>query len=134
MIRVGFFALIISLVAGLCLTAWRLSLAIDAGEAGTAAGTSATASAAAGPLEMVNRAAATARVQQAAIVAESYAARNGSYAGVSTESLHVLDPTIDQSVVVTWASESGYCVQAAAGNVVAHAVGPVRTSTDGPCP
>lgn len=132
--RVGFFVSILAAVAGLCFMAWRLSAAVEAREAvGSSSGGAATALIAGNPLEEANRLAATARVQQAVIVAESYAAQNGTYTGVSTEALHVFDPSLDESVEVAFASEAGYCVQAASGSIVMHSTEPGQPAADSPC-
>ena len=135
MSRVGFFLSIIVAVVGLCLMAWRLSAATDAREAvaDTSGGTTTAALASDGPIDQANRTVAIARIEQAVSLAESYATQNGSYAGVSTEVLHVLDPSLDVSVVVVSASNAGYCIQAASGLAVVHAAGPGEPPADGPC-
>ncbi|MFN8186727.1 MAG: hypothetical protein U0R69_06595 [Gaiellales bacterium] len=133
--RAGFFVAIIGAVIGLCLMAWRLSAVVEAREAvGAPAGGATTVGLVSGdPVEQASRVAATARVQQAMIVAESYAAENGTYAGISTETLHVLDTTLDATVVVAFANDSGYCVQAGSGTAVVHSTGPAQPPADGPC-
>jgi hypothetical protein len=134
--RAAFFIAIIGALVGLCLMAWRLAAVVDAREA--AAGTTGAATTAGlvtgDPVGQASRTAALAGVQQAVIVAESYAAETGGYGGLSTETIHVLDTTLDASVVVATASETGYCIEAGSGTAAVHSTGLGSPPVDGPCP
>lgn len=86
-----------------------------------------------GPIGEAESTAAIARALAAAAAIESFAAENGTYAGVTPEALRRIDPTLDPSVVVI-ASDLGYCVQAGVGDAAAHVTGPGGLAQAGPCP
>jgi hypothetical protein len=134
--RAAFFIAIVGALVGLCPMAWRLAAVVDAREAvaGTTGAATTVDPPTGDPAGQTGRTAALAAVQQAVIVAESFAAETGGYGGLSTETLHVLDTTLDASVVVATASETGYCVQAGSGTATVHSTGLGRSPVDGPCP
>ena len=106
----------IAALIGLCLMAWRLSAVAEAGETSGVAPMSVVGSG--DPIEQANHAAASARLQQAVVIAESLGAEEGTYASLETASLRAADPTLDASVVVAFAGDSGYCIQAGSGTIV----------------
>jgi hypothetical protein len=128
-VRASFFILIVGMVVGLALTAWRLSAAQDALDEARGGDTE---SSAIGPIAQAEQTAAMALAQQAAAAAEAYAAQQGTYAGLTSETLRFVDPAIDASVVVASAGDAGYCVQATYGGATAHATGPALAES-GPC-
>ena len=137
--RYGFMVGILGAVVALALFAWRLSAVADAmktlpaGTHGSPGSVVEWAGAAGGPLAQADQAGALARVQQAVVVAEVYAAERGTYADLTTEALRELDPTLDPSVAVVGATDAAYCVEAGYGSSAAHATGPGLLAP-GPCP
>jgi hypothetical protein len=117
-LRYGFFVGITGAVVGLCLMAWRVSVATDALESLP----DTPSPAAADPVGMAQNAAAVARLQQASTVANVYLAENGTLEGFTAETLRQLDPTIPASVVLAWTAPADACFQTGDGAATVHVV------------
>jgi hypothetical protein len=75
---------------------------------------------------------AEANTQEAATAAAGYLAEHGSYDGMTTDAIRLLDPALDPSLTVT-SSGTGYCVQTVVRGVTASLRGPGGTPAAGPC-
>ncbi len=87
-----------------------------------------------GPTGQARQVAALAGAQAAAAAMERLAAGGGGYAEATAAALRAIDPTLDSSVAVVSATQTGYCVQVSLGDAAAHASGPGGIAQAGPCP
>ena len=129
-VRYGFFVAIIGAIVGLCLMAWRLSVATEALEKlPNAAGQAVT-----GPVARAEAALDAARLKQASIAANVYFAQNGTLDGLTAETLRQLDPSLDAAVVLGWTEPADACFQTGEGAATVHVlVSTTGSALPGPC-
>jgi hypothetical protein len=138
--RYGIFVSMVGAVVGLSLLAWRLTAVQDAREtlpplagaapaeifAGAAYGESLVAQA--------QTAALHARLVQASTVANVYAAQVGSFEGLTTAALREIDPALDPSITIGWATTTEVCLEATSGEGTVHTLTSVGgLPAAGPC-
>jgi hypothetical protein len=75
---------------------------------------------------------AEANTQEAATAAQGYFTEHGSYDGLTTDAIRMLDPGLSPAVTVT-SSAAAYCVQAVVRGVTASMHGPGGSPAAGPC-
>jgi len=83
--------------------------------------------------DRANKSAAQANVRSAVPAAEAYYADNGTYVGMDTADLTLIDAGIKATVSGTAPSASSYCIQAVSGSFTYHKTGPSGTITSGVC-
>ena len=81
-----------------------------------------------GPVATAEAALAATRLQQTSIAADVYFAQNGTLDGLTAETLHEFDPTVDASVVLGWTTPADACFQTGQGAATMH----IFLSTAGP--
>jgi hypothetical protein len=134
--RYSVFVILISGVVALSLGAWRLSAFVDAKEQidEATAGAGGLVDASASPIEQAQAVALQARLVQAVQAGNVYFAQSGTFAGLSADAMRAIDPALDPTVVVAWATPADYCVQVSEGTASAHLQAAQGTPAAGPCP
>ena len=84
--------------------------------------------------DRANKSAAQANVRTAVPAAEAYYADNGTYVGMTTGALTLIDAGIKATVSGTAPTASVYCIQAVSGSYTYRKVGPAGSITSGACP
>jgi hypothetical protein len=134
--RYSVFLILISGVVALSLGAWRLSAFVDVKEQidEATADADGLVDSSASPIEQAQAVALQARLVQAVQAGNVYFAQNGTFAGLSADTMRAIDPDLDAAVVVAWSTPTDYCVQVSEGTMNAHLQASQGSPQTGSCP